>query len=74
METYFRYFNTFNNFVNAKLDANKDENTHEKIFALKKETSDLETKIKSNKLLSKCLLKTAINTCTLRTVEKKTSS
>ena len=36
--------------------------------------SDLETKIKINKLLSKCLLKTAINTGTWKTVEKKTSS
>ena len=28
METYFRHFNTFIDFVNAKLDANKDENVY----------------------------------------------
>ena len=37
METYFRHFNTFIDFVNAKLDANKDENVYQKISALKKE-------------------------------------
>ena len=37
METYFRQFNTFIDFVNAKLDANKDENVYQKISALKKE-------------------------------------
>ena len=28
METYFRQFNTFIDFVNARLDANKDENVY----------------------------------------------
>ena len=32
METNFRHFNTFKDFVNAKLDASKDENTYEKML------------------------------------------
>ena len=39
METCFWYFNNFKDFVNAKLDANSDENVYEKIFAIKKEKS-----------------------------------
>ena len=36
METNLRHSNTFKDFVNAELDANKDENVYEKIFALRK--------------------------------------
>ena len=36
METNFRHSNSFKDFVNAKLDANKDENVHEKNFFLKR--------------------------------------
>ena len=34
METSFRHFNTFKDFINVKLDANKGENVYKKMFAL----------------------------------------
>ena len=65
METNFRHFNTFNDFVNAKLDVNKDENVHEV----------LRIENKNQQAIIKILIETSNkNRGTWKTVEKKTRS
>ena len=43
METSFRHFNTFKDFINVKLEASKHENVYKKMFALEKESERLKT-------------------------------
>ena len=74
-ETIFRHFNTFKDFVNAKLDVNKDENVHVKMFALEKENQCLRNENKNEKAIIKMLIESSNKNAGIwKTVEKKNST